>query len=70
MPLIDEPFHRVAVDLIEPLYPATDRGNRYVLTVVDYATHYPEAVALRNIDTKCVAEALVDIFSRVGVPRE
>ena len=70
MPLIDEPFHRVAVDLIGPLYPATDRGNRYVLTVVDYATRYPEAVALRNIDTECVAEALVDIFSRVGVPRE
>ena len=70
MPLIDEPFHRVAMDLIGPLYPSTDRGNRYVLTVVDYATRYPEAVALCNIDTECVAGALVDIFFRVGVPRE
>ncbi|XP_033733848.1 uncharacterized protein LOC117322984 [Pecten maximus] len=70
MPLIDTPFKRVAVDLIGPIQPATYRGNRYILTVVDYATRYPEAVALRGIETEQVAEALVDIFSRVGVPAE
>ncbi|KAK3109194.1 hypothetical protein FSP39_025154 [Pinctada imbricata] len=70
MPLIDEPFQRVAVDLIGPLHPITDRGNRYILTLVDFATRYPEAVALSTIDTERVAEALVEIFSRVGVPRE
>ncbi|XP_033752174.1 uncharacterized protein LOC117335982 [Pecten maximus] len=70
MPLIDTPFKRIAVDLVGPLQPATDRGNRYILTVVDYATRYPEAVALRGIETERVAEALVDIFSRVGVPSE
>ena len=70
MPLIDEPFQRVAVDLIGPLHPITDRGNRYILTLVDFATRYPEAVALPTIETEPVAEALVEIFSRVGVPRE
>ncbi|XP_069139803.1 uncharacterized protein [Argopecten irradians] len=70
MPLIDTPFKRIAVDLVGPLQPATDRGNRYILTVVDYATRYPEAVALKGIETERVAEALVDIFSRVGVPSE
>jgi len=70
MPLIDEPFKRVAVDLIGPLQPVSDRGNRFILTLVDYATRYPEAVALPGIETVQVAEALVDIFSRVGVPRE
>jgi len=70
MPLIDEPFKRVAVDLVGPLYPLTDRGNRYILTLVDYATRYPEAVALSGIETERVAEALVDIFCRVGVPQE
>lgn len=58
------------MDLVGPLQPPTDRGNRYILTVVDYATRYPEAVALRGIETERVAEALVDIFSRVGVPSE
>ncbi|XP_069140935.1 uncharacterized protein [Argopecten irradians] len=52
MPLIDVPFQRVAIDLVGPLQPATDRGNRYILTLVDYATRYPEAVALRGIEAE------------------
>ena len=70
VPLIDTPFKRVAVDLVGPMFPVTDRGNRYILTLVDYATRYPEATALKNIDTETVAEALVTVFSRTGVPEE
>ena len=70
LPLIETPFERVAVDIIGPIHPATDRGNRFILTIVDYATRYPEAVPLRSIETTCVAEALVDVFTRVGIPRE
>ncbi|XP_063590436.1 uncharacterized protein LOC134767369 [Penaeus indicus] len=70
MPLIGEPFSRMAVDLVGPLEPRSSNGSRYILTAVDYATRYPEAVALPSIDTPTVAEALVTIFSRVGVPRE
>ena len=33
-------------------------------------TGNPEAVPLKKIDTETVAEALVDIFSRLGVPEE
>ena len=70
MPLIDTPFRRVAVDIVGPIDPVTERGNRYILTLVDYATRYPEAVALPRIETERVAEALVEIFSRMGVPQE
>ena len=70
MPLIDTPFKRVAVDIVGPISPISDKGNRYILTLVDYATRFPEAVALPIIDTERVAEALVGIFSRVGVPSE
>jgi transposase InsO family protein len=70
MPLIDTPFQRVAVDLIGPIAPVTDRGHRYVLTLVDYATRYPEATALKTIDAETVAEALVTMFTRIGVPEE
>ena len=70
MPIIDTPFQRVAVDIVGPITPATDRGKRYILTVVDYASRYPDAVALANIDTETVAEALLDIYSRVGIPQE
>ena len=69
-PLIDTCFRRVAVDLIGPLHPITDRGNRYILTIVDLATRYPEAIALPRIKAERVAEALVDVFSRLGVPNE
>ncbi|XP_074662740.1 uncharacterized protein LOC141915195 [Tubulanus polymorphus] len=70
LPLIGTPFERVAVDLIGPITPKTEKGNRYILTLVDFATRYPEAIALRAIDVEPVAEALLDIFSRMGIPRE
>ena len=70
MPIIDNSFKRVAVDLVGPIFPATDRKNQYILTMVDFATRYPEAVALKDITTEAVAEALIDMFSRLGIPEE
>jgi len=32
MLIIDTPFERVAVDLVGPIHPVTERGNRYILT--------------------------------------
>ena len=70
MPLIDTPFKRVAVDIVGPIHPMTDRHNRYILTMVDYATRYPEAIPLKSVTTVEVAETMVDMFSRLGVPEE
>ena len=70
VPWVHIPFDQVAIDLIGPLYPVPNRGKRYILTVVDYATRYPEAVPLETIDTESIAKALMGIFSRVGFPRE
>lgn len=70
MPVIDTPFKRIAVDLVGPITPMTRRKNRYILTAVDYATRYPEAIALPNIEAETVAEALVSIYSRLGIPEE
>ena len=70
MPLIDQPFKRVAIDLVGPIALASDKGHKYILTLVNYATRYPEAVPLKNIVTEAVAEALLDMYSRVGVPEE
>ena len=50
--------------------PASDKGHRYILTLVNYATRFPEAVPLKNINTETVAEALLDMYGRVGVPEE
>ncbi|KAJ8020240.1 hypothetical protein HOLleu_39778 [Holothuria leucospilota] len=70
MPLMNSPFERVAVDLVGPLKPSTDRGHRYILVLMDYATRYPEAEALKTIETEVVAESLVNMFSYLGIPQE
>lgn len=70
MPIINVPFKRVAIDLVGPIQPRTQKGNRYILTFVDFATRYPVAVALKGIEIEQVADALLDIFCRLGVPKE
>ena len=40
------------------------------MTMVDYATRYPEAQPLKDIHAETVAEALVNMFARVGIPKE
>ncbi len=69
LPLVQVPFDRIGMDLIGPLERSA-RGHRFALVLVDYATRYPEAVALRSISAKSVAEALFRIISRVGIPKE
>ena len=56
-------------DIVGPL-PRTTSGKRFILVVCDYATRYPEVVALSSTDAEHVAEELVRIFSRVGIPGE
>lgn len=48
--------------------PTTSDGYRYLLTVVDRCTHWPEAFPLRDITAENVAKALYDgWFTRFGV---
>ena len=68
--MIDTPFKRVADDKVGQIEPRSERKSRYILTMIDYATRYPEAVVLLRIETEHVAEALVEMFSRVGIPNE
>ena len=62
MPLVNVPFQKMSMDIIGPIAPMSDRRHRYILTVVDFATRYPEAIPLREIDAETVAEALLSIF--------
>lgn len=64
-----EPFHRVSAVIVGPLDPWTTKGNKYILTIINFATRHHEAAALSGIETEQLAKALVHVFSRVGVPR-
>lgn len=70
MPIIDTPFERVAVDLVGPIKPSTERGHRYILVLMDYATRYPEAVPLKSIEAEVVAEELLAMYTRLGIPKQ
>lgn len=67
--VVTEPFKKIAIDIVGEL-PRTTTGYRYILTIVDYATRYPEAIPLRSTSSKAVADALIQYFSRVGIPDE
>uniref|UniRef100_A0A8C1GUB2 Gypsy retrotransposon integrase-like protein 1 n=1 Tax=Cyprinus carpio TaxID=7962 RepID=A0A8C1GUB2_CYPCA len=69
LPLMQVPFERIGMDLIGPLERSA-RGHHFALVIIDYATRYPEAVALRNISAKSVADAPFRLISRVGVLKE
>ncbi len=69
LPIIGEPFRRIAMDILGPL-PWTNRGNKFILVTSDYATRYPEAFALRNITASKIAEVLMELFTRHGKPEE
>ena len=70
MPIIEEPFKRVGVDIIGPIKPSSTENYRYILTVMDYATRYPEAVPMKTCTAEEVADSLISVFSRIGFPQE
>ena len=65
----DEQFTRVLVDCVGPL-PRTKSGHQYLLTIMDLSTRFPEAILLRKITAKVVVEALMQFFTRYGLPKE
>ena len=67
--VIKTPFHRIAFDLVAPL-PRTKHGHQYLLTFICLSSKYPEAIPLKRVDAVSVAEAMVDVFSRIGIPYE
>jgi len=69
MPIIDTPFARVAVGLVGPIFPPTERGNKYILTMMDCETRCPEAAPLKDMQAETVAEALFNKYTRIVIPK-
>jgi len=66
LPVIGTPFSVVCIDLIGPLSPSSD-GHGWILTIIDMCTRFPECILLRDLSSSSVAEALLGVFSRVGL---
>ncbi|XP_062614536.1 uncharacterized protein LOC134276295 [Saccostrea cucullata] len=67
-PIITDPFSKIAMDIVGPLN-RTTQGNKYILTVIDEATRYPDAFALPSCEAERIADTLITLFSRVGIPK-
>ena len=70
MELITKTWSKVAVDLIGPIIPTSRKGYKYILTLVDTATRWPEAKPLKKIDAEEIQEALLGMFTTMGLPDE
>lgn len=50
--------------------PEKQKGYRYILTVIDHASRYPEAIPLKKIDAQSTCEALIPVLARFGILAE
>lgn len=55
---------KVGIDLIGPL-PKTARGNKYIITLVDYFSKWPEAEPIPDKSAKSVAAFLYRMICRL-----
>jgi len=65
--IVSIPSEKVAIDVVGPL-PKVKGGCEYILTCIDMATRWPEAVALKKATAAIIVRNLVQFFSRNGFP--
>ena len=64
--VLTEPFEALAFDIVGPMSKGKG-GYRFLLTAICMASRWPEALPLRSITAKAVAQGMVEIFARTGI---
>ena len=64
---VSDVWKQIGINLVGPL-PETDRGNKYIITAMDYFSKWPEAAPLSDKTAVGVADFLFSIFCRHGLP--
>jgi hypothetical protein len=60
------PWYHVGIDLVK--MPKSKSGNSYILSLVDYFTKWPEAIAIPDKKAETIASSLYKIFLIMGFP--
>ncbi|UYV69099.1 K02A2.6-like, partial [Cordylochernes scorpioides] len=64
IPIPPRPWYKVGVDLVGPI------DSKYILTLIDYYSSFPEAIIINDISSKTIISKLKEIFARYGFPIE
>ena len=67
IPKPTEPWHKVALDISGP-FAIAPRHQRFVTTIIDYATGYPEILLSDDITSGRLIKWLTEVFARFGNP--
>jgi transposase InsO family protein len=68
MPVPTAPMQFIGMDIVGP-YNVTEKGNKYILTVVDYFTRYPIAIPIPDYTTENIMNAFMQhVVCVYGVP--
>jgi hypothetical protein len=67
--IVEQPFSQWVLDVVDPINPKSSKGHMYILTATDYFTKWPEAVALKRVDSEELIKFLEDnLLSRFSIP--
>ena len=67
--VVTRPFTDVAIDIVGP-FPTAKGGFKFMLTCIDSASRWPEAIPIRSITTRVVISCPTSIFTRWGFPEK
>ena len=57
----------IELDVVGP-FPVSDKGNKYIFTIIDTYTRWSEAYVIANQETETILTCLEDFISRHGLP--
>nr|XP_054930704.1 uncharacterized protein LOC129386641 [Dermacentor andersoni] len=67
--LPDKPWSKIAIDIVGP-FERAPADCRFVISVVDYFSKWPEVAFCRDVSSAKVMDFLLSIFAREGYPDE
>ena len=68
-PIDTKPFSDMAIDIVGP-FPTAKGRYRFMLTCIDSASRWPEALPIRTTTSRVVITCLTSIFTRWGFPEK
>ncbi|XP_049520592.1 retrovirus-related Pol polyprotein from transposon opus [Dermacentor silvarum] len=69
IPLPDKPWDKIAIDIVGP-FERAPTDCRFVISVVDYFSKWPEVAFCADVTSRTVTKFLLSLFAREGYPTE